>query len=379
VKVRANPKYRQLKEILREEINKRKLRPGDRIPSEERIAEKYGVSLGTVRQAMAELANEGLIYKEQGRGTFVAEKKRGKTFTIGLLLTDIGNPFFSQIARSIQEKAHLLGYSMIYYNTNDQLSREAESIDMLIKRRVDGVILVPVLKDGEEKLMQKLRGNDISFVYLDRYLNEPASDYIIVDNFCGVRQSMEYLISLGHKRIGCISAQPYTWVLEQRVKAYKKIVRENNLAMEDSLVQISDLPDDKGGYDAANKLFSMKNRPTAIFATNDIIAIGAYKAAKDKGIRIPQDLSLVGFDDIEVSSHLEVPLTTVSQPINKMGEMAVKILAEKGKKENPEKVQKIVLEPKLVIRESCTGKYKVRGQGERIKISQEGGEKQVGY
>ena len=352
MRVKANPKYRQLKEILKEQINKGKLKPGDQIPPEEKIAQRHGVSLGTVRQAMAELVNEGLIYKEQGKGTFVAGKKKEKTFTIGLLLTDIRNPFFSQIARSIQAKAHLLEYSVIYYNTNDQLIRETESIDMLIKRRVDGVILVPVLEEGEEKLIQKLRENDIPFVYLDRYLNEPASDYVIIDNLSGVRQAMEYLISLGHKRIGCISAQPFTQVLEQRVKAYKKTVRENNLAT-DSLVQISDLSDDKGGYDAANKLFSMKNRPTAIFATNDIIAIGAYKAAKNKGIKIPQGLSLVGFDDIETSSHLEVPLTSISQPMDKMGQMAVEILVERSEKKDSKELQKIVLEPKLVIRESC--------------------------
>lgn len=353
MRVKANPKYRQLKEILKEQINKGKLKPGDQIPPEEKIAQRHGVSLGTVRQAMAELVNEGLVYKEQGKGTFIAEKKKKKTFTIGLLLTDVGNPFFSQLARSIQEKAHLLKYSVIYYNTNDQLLRETESIDMLIKRRVDGVILVPVLKNGEERLMQKLRENDIPFVYLDRYLNEPASDYIIIDNLSGVRQVMEYLISLGHKRIGCISAQPYTWTSKQRMRVCKKIVRENNLATENSLVQISNLPDDKGGYDAMNKLFSMKNRPTAIFATNDIIAIGAYKAAKDKGIRIPQDLSLVGFDDIEASSHLEVPLTTITQPINEMGKIAMKILAGKSGKKDAQKLQKIVLEPKLVVRESC--------------------------
>jgi len=352
VRVKANPKYRQLKEILKEQINKEKLKPGDQIPPEEKIAQRHGVSLGTVRQAMAELVNEGLIYKEQGKGTFIAEKKKKKTFSIGLLLTDIGNPFFSQLARSIQEKAHILKYSVIYYNTNDQLLRETESIDMLIKKRVDGIILVPVLKSGEEKLIQKLRENDIPLVYLDRYLNEPASDYVIIDNLSGVRQVMEYLISLGHKKIGCISAQPFTQVLEQRVKAYKKIVRENNLAT-DSLVQISDLSDDKGGYDAANKLLSTKNRPTAIFATNDIIAIGVYKAAKNKGIKIPQGLSLIGFDDIETSSHLEVPLTSISQPIDKMGQMAVEILLERSEKKDSENLQKIVLEPKLVIRESC--------------------------
>lgn len=353
MRVKANPKYQQLKEIIREEISKGKLKPRDQVLPEEKIAERYGVSLGTVRQAMAELVSEGLIYKEQGKGTFVAEKKKKKTFTIGLLLTNIGNPFFSQIARSIQEKAHLLKYSVIYYNTNDQLIRETESINMLIERRVDGVILVPVLKSGEEKLIQKLKENDILFVYLDRYLNEPASDYIIIDNLSGVRQAMEYLISLGHKKIGCISAQPFTQVLEQRVKAYKEIVRKNSLPVEDSLVQISDLSDDKGGYDAANKLFSTKNRPTAIFATNDIIAIGAYKAAKDKGIRIPQDLSLVGFDDIEASSLLEIPLTTISQPIDEIGETAMKILAEKFERKDSQKLQKIVLEPKLVIRESA--------------------------
>lgn len=351
--VRANPKYKQLKEILKKDIKKRNLEPGDRILPEERIAKKYEVSLGTVRQAMAELVNEGLVRKEQGKGTFIAEKKKRKTFTIGLLLTDIGNPFFSQLARSIQEKAHSLEYSVIYYNTNDELSRETESINMLIKRGVDGVILVPISKKGEKKLVNKLSENSIPFVYLDRYLDEPASDYVIVDNFSGVTQAMEYLISLGHRRIGCISAQPYTWVLRERVEAYKQIAKKYGLPMKDTLVEISDLSDNEGGYYAANKILSIKNRPTALFATNDIAAIGAYRAAKEKKIEIPRDLSIVGFDDIEASSHLEVPLTTISQPIEKMGEIVVKILMDKNERRNPQKFQKVVLKPKLTMRESC--------------------------
>lgn len=350
--ITANPKYRQLKVILKKQIIEGKLKPGDRIPPEETIAGKYNVSLGTVRQATAELVNEGLICKEQGRGTFVAEKNKERTFTMGLVVSDVGNPFYAQFARSVQEKAHLLQYSVILHNTDDQVSREVESIDMLIKKQVDGIILVPILEDGEERVLEKLTKNDIPFVYSHRYSNEPTSDYIVIDNMSGVTQDMEYLISLGHERIGCISARPCPWIL-QRVKIYEKLVKKNNLAREDSLVQISNLRDYGGGYDAMNKLLSTKNRPTAIFATNDIAAIGAYRAAKKKGIRIPEDLSLIGFDDIEASSHLETPLTTVSQPIDKMGKMAVNILVEKSERKDSRKLREIVLEPKLVIRESC--------------------------
>ena len=132
------------------------------------------------------------------------------------------------------------------------------------------------------------------------------------------------------------------------------MLNERNLPVKDSLIQISSLRDEKGGYEGATKLLSMKDRPTAIFATNDIAAIGVLKAAKDRGIKVPYDLSVVGFDNIETGAYLEVPLTSVSQPVNEMGEMATQILMKRIECEkndiNENEIKRVALRPKLVIR-----------------------------
>ncbi len=352
MKISFSPKYSQLKEIIREKIKKKELKPLDKIPSEEDIANDYEVSRGTVRQALAELMNEGIIYREQGRGTFVSDRKRRRTFTLGFIVPDIANPFFSELARVIQKEAQKLEYNVLYYNTADNLSQEEKSLKMLIKKRVDGVIIIPILKQKEKKVLQKLKENEIPFVYLNRYLDEPPSDYVIIDNAYGVKKAVEYLISLGHQRIGCISSQPFTKIIAQRLKGYRYALKEHNLTVKDSLIKISSHRYGEGGYEALNKLLSLEDRPTAIFATNDITAIGALRAAKDKGINIPDELSIVGFDNIEASTYLEVPLTTISQPAERMGKIALDILMKRIEEQHKE-IQKIVLKPELIKRDSC--------------------------
>jgi LacI family transcriptional regulator len=270
-----------------------------------------------------------------------------------LILTDVANSFFSEIAHSVQASAHDLGYSVIYSNTNDSLTREGEALDMLIERKVDGIIIVPLLEEGEGPFLRKLVEKGIPFLYLDRHPTEPAKDYIQTDDRSGVRQAMEYLISLGHRRIGCISAQPHTVNLRGRVRAYLDAMRSHGLETEAGLMHVAALPDDRGGYDAAKALFALSPRPTAICAVNDITAIGACRAAKEEGIAIPRDLSVVGFDDIEPSSHLWVPLTTVAQPIRKMGELAVQVLLDRIDGKGPKGRRRMLLEPRLVIRGSC--------------------------
>ena len=352
MEIASNTKYKQLIGILSSEISDSELKPGDRMPSEIELAKKYGISLGTVRQATAELVSRGILVKKQGVGTFVAEKLRVKTHTIGLILTDIGNYFFSQIARSIQHAAHEKKYSVIYYNTHDNLKREGESIQMLLDKGVDGIIIVPLIESGETGLLNQIYSRHIPFVYLDRAPKSPAGPSIETDNVKGTQMAVEHLISLGHRRIVCISSRPSTTNVKKRIKGYVSTMQRHGITADEQLVERSDLEDDDGGWDATRKLLSLSPKPTAIFAVNDITAIGAYRAAKERGLAVPAQLSIIGFDDIELSSQLDVPLTTIAQPIATMGEMAVSILLESMEKKHAHVMRKVKLEPKLMVRQS---------------------------
>jgi len=373
MRIASTPKYRVLLDLLTRDLLPRHRKTGSRLPSEQGLATQYGISVGTVRRAMAELVSRGLLVKKQGQGTFIVHRRRAQSLTLGLILTDIRNPFFSELARGIQEESSRLGYGVMYYNTDDGLGREAEAVDMLIARGVDGVILVPLLEPGEPGILQRLRDERTPFLYLDRRRAAPRADFVGTDSAAGVRAAMTYLRSLGHRRIACISAQPHTVNLSDRAAAYTALMEQGGSRGE-LAVRVSRLRGDEGGYEAARSLLSLGHPPTAIVAANDTIAIGAMRAAGDLGVRIPQDLSIVGFDDIRLSARLPVPLTTVQQPIEEMSRVAVRTLWERATGVADHRARSIVLAPRLVIRRSCAtvSPAQVRG-GRAVAAEAEGG------
>lgn len=272
--------------------------------------------------------------------------RRRKTNTIGLVISDITNPFFPGVVRGIEKQLIKKGYSIILTNTDDDIEKEKNLVTLLYGKRVDGFIIVTA--GGESKHIESLIQLRVPVVLLDRKISGLKLDAVLVDNEGGTRKLTEYLINLGHKRIGIITGPLNVFTGKERLNGYLKALQEYSLPRDDELIKTGDFRQESG-YSLTLELLSLSSPPTAILACNNLVGIGAMDALKEKGIRIPDEIELVIFDDLPWFGHLNPPLTVVAQPTFKLGEMAAKLLLEqiRGRK----KPKEIVLEVELKKRQ----------------------------
>ena len=272
-----------------------------------------------------------------------------RTYTLGILIPDITNPFFAEIARGVEDAANKNNFNVILCNTDDKLKKERTYLEILKGKRVDGLILGTAhLKD---KSILELEMKKFPYILISRNIEGLDKNCIIVDDVEGGMMATEYLIKLGHRRIAHITGPLKTRSALNRLKGYKLALKKYNIEYMDELVEEGDFRI-KGGYQAMKKFLKLLEPPRAIFAANDLLALGAMQAIQKKNFHIPEDFSVVGFNDIELASFVYPALTTIRQPMLEMGELAVKMLLriiEEGEFNQ----RKIVLKPKLIIRESC--------------------------
>lgn len=271
-----------------------------------------------------------------------------KTGSIGLIIPDVRNPFFTDLARGAEDIANEKGYSIFYCNTDDDLEKEIKYIKTLIEKQVDGIALAGAAirnRELEEKMNIK-----IPIVSLDRDVYfKGIQGNIGVDNFSGAYNAVNHLIQLGHKKIMFLSGQLNIKLSMDRLLGYKKALLDNDIEYNEDLVIVGRYSN-SFGYEAIRDI-SIDKDISAMFCANDLIAIGAMKALKEKGMSIPEDISIVGFDDIYISSLVTPSLTTIRQPSYDIGYTAVKTLTNilEGKKDLENNVE-IKLE--LVVRQS---------------------------
>ena len=274
--------------------------------------------------------------------------RRGETHTLGLILPDSSNPFFAELAQNIEIAAFDLGYNVILCNAQGLPSKERLYLDVLQKKQVDGLILLSTGEDAES-LSESLR-RDVPIVMLDRDLPAADADMVLADNRLGGVLATTHLLQLGHQRIGCISGPSHFTPSARRVSGYRDGLSEMGIAFDETLVVRGDFHPESGRAGAL-ALLSRPDRPTAIFACNDLMAIGAVRAACELGLSVPSDLSVVGFDDIQLASYITPSLTTVVQPKAEMACTAVQLLIERmADRSLPARRQ--VLSLALVVRES---------------------------
>lgn len=271
-----------------------------------------------------------------------------RTNVIGLLVPDISNPYFSEIARGVEDAAHRLGFNVIFCNTDEDQEKETEYIQILTKHEVDGLVFVPTAESPLAST-QKIVATQKPYVILDRIYDHCGENtrQVYSDNVCGGYLAAKYLAEKGHRRIGCITGSIRNKSSQDRLSGYKQALEEAAIAFDSSLVYEGNYRYDSG---VSGGEYLLRQRVTAIFAENDMMASGVYAALAERDIHIPQDISIVGYDDITLSKMLSPQLTTILQPKLEMGRAAAEMLIHAIKEEEYNPLAEF--EPKLIERKS---------------------------
>lgn len=322
------------------------------------IAQMAGVSVATVSrvinnnpQGVGKIKRQEileLIEKYNYTPNLIAKSMvTNKTQCIGLLVPDILNPFFQNLARGIEDYAMQKGYSVFLGNTDNQVDKYLNYIKVMRSKNVDGLIITGYLEEIATELDKALKKSKV--VIIDRYTE--SSDYcqITTDNRVAAYQMTKHLLDKGHRKIACITGPSYLYINEERIKGYKKALEEAKVKYDEALMFEGTFELESG--EIQGELIIEQTDATAIFCFNDMMAQGVYKVCRRLGKRIPEDISLVGFDDIYTAELMVPPLTTMKQPAYSMGEMAANLLI-KWMDDNVLNDKHIELSSEIVIRDS---------------------------
>lgn len=275
--------------------------------------------------------------------------KSNTTKTIGMLIPNCSNPYFAEIVRSVEDRCFGAGYNLFLCNTDDEPHRQSAYLQVLSEKRIDGMI---VISTGEDRGRSALfHGMTIPMVLLDRASPHVNCDLVETDHEKGGLVATEHLIALGHQRIACIGGPQKLDPSDQRIQGWRKALFKAKLHAKASHLLWSSDFSAQGGFNAMQAILRTAQTPSAVFVCNDLMAIGALSAAHEAAIRVPHDMSVVGFDDIELARFTSPALTTVVQPKQRIGMVAVDMLLERIQGGRTD-TKKVMLQPELIVRSS---------------------------
>lgn len=272
-----------------------------------------------------------------------------QTKTIALILTDITNPFFTTLARGVEDVARGQGFSVVLCNTDESEAEEIEYLNLLLQKQIDGVLLVPA--SGSSASLGLLQARAVPVVVLDRRVVGGSVDNVRGDSEQGAYLLVQHLLELGHTRIAVLSGPINVSTAADRVAGYSRAMRAAGFDADHDLIYFGEFSLDSG-YRLGQQILMLDPRPTAIFAANNLIAFGASRAIRAAGLRIPDDLSLVTIDDLPVSMLIDPFLTAAAQPAYEIGRRATELLLDRLANEGPAAPQELVLPIELIIRRS---------------------------
>jgi LacI family transcriptional regulator len=274
--------------------------------------------------------------------------KNDKTHTLGMIIPNNSNPYFAEVIQGIEDESFKLGYNIILCNSYDDPKKQAAYTRVLMEKRIDGLILVA--SGSDEELNQLLSDEGIPKVLVDREVPGVAADFIEADHEQGGYLATKYLLDLGHTRIACVSGPKTLLPSSDRVHGYWRALKEAGIDLRDDFLAHSDFTS-QGGFAAFQQLLALAQRPTAIFASNDLMAIGGLCAAHEAGVRIPQELSVIGYDDIALASFSTPPLTTIAQPKHEIGVLTAQVMVKRIQNAKLP-LRHELLETKLIVRQT---------------------------
>lgn len=349
------PQYFQLQTWLIEQIEQGVFKKNDKIPTEEDLSRLTGLARATIRQAIQNLVNMGYLRRQKRLGTFVlrTQLEPEKSTIIGILMPDIQSGYAPILARGAEDEASRSGHSLILCNTDDLFVKADFHADRLISHHVSGVIFIPTAAgdDLNTQIVSKFERENIPVVLADRIINNLDCDYVTTDNYEGAYHLVSRLIELGHRSIAVTLSDRFSSEAE-RLAGYKKALLDHHIPINPDLIKIHPGPYAEKSYvQIARSLLKRKKEIDAIFAGHDRIAYIIYSVAEEMGVSIPEDISLVGYDDLRPTCVHAISLTTVHQPIYEIGQESMKLVMERIKSIRKE-TEKVVLKSTLVERES---------------------------
>ncbi len=329
------------------------------MPTMADVAARAGVSVATVSRALSgegRLVSAPVMERVQAAAlelgyhpnNLARNMRSGTSRIFGLVISDVGNPFFTAVARGAEDVAHRHGYSLVLSNTDEDPEREATSLGVMIADRAAGIIIATTNENGEALRRSVAMGTAI--VAIDRRIHGLPTDSVAVDNEGAAHEAVGHLIRLGHTRIAIVGGPQGAHTARERLRGYERAHREARIEVDPALVTEGTFRE-TAGLAHTRGLLALDDPPTAIFSVNNLTTIGVLRGLREAGRRIPADVSLVGFDDIPTAELLEPPLTVVRQPTYRMGAQAAELLIRRIREpESP--VQEVLLTGSLIVRGS---------------------------
>lgn len=353
-----------VKEQITDWITSGKVKPGEKIHSENELVKMFGVSRHTVRQAVGDLVHEGWLYREQGAGTFCSFKQEEKEPTvlpaqtngknIGVITTYISDYIFPSIIRGIESYLTTQGYSLTFACTDNDIEKEKQCLQTMLSRNIDGLIVEPTkssVYNPNIPYYLELEQRNIPYLMINQFYPQLAPPHIVVNDEHGGYIATEHLIKLGHRKIiGLFKTDDLQGV--NRMQGFIRAFREHGITFfPDMVISYSTEDMNEKIKHQLNKFYSSDDKPTAIVCYNDQLALMVLDVLRNYQISVPDDVSIVGYDDSFLAEAFEVKLTSVAHPKMEMGIEAAKriVSAVEGKENNP---PSIIYEPELVVRNS---------------------------
>lgn len=329
------------------------------------VAKQAGVALSTVSRV---INNSGYVKQETRNKVYEAIKtlnyipssvartlSKNESNNIAVVIPDITNPFFGEVIKGITKELDQTEFDLIFYNTNENIQKEYRALQAIIKNRVRGLIITPIAEMAEEnkELLKQIQEMGIPIVLIDRDIHGLNCDGVFVDNVTGAFEATKLLLNENHRRIAIIHGPLTSIPGRDRLKGYIDAYQSVNMRALRSLQYVGDFMFESG-VSATQKILKSKKRPTAIFCCNNLMTMGCMAALKENHLKIPDDMALVGFDELSIHDIISSPITVVSRATTQMGTLAVHTLLQRIRhpEELPEQPNRIILQPHLKIRGS---------------------------